>query len=318
MILDGYGANNGFAPSRRPFPPAQPGSRMTAMSEPPRSAPLRKMGVIGYPLSHSVSPAFHQAALDHYGLNMTYERWETPPEHAEWRFGGLRPKEVLGANVTVPYKEFALRFVDSLDETARLIGAVNTIVNIGGHLTGYNTDAAGFLRALKEDGAFDPAGKAAHVLGAGGAARAVVFALAGAGARSIAVANRTSARSEALVGDVRKEIAGATVEAIEWGASAGGVDLIVNTTSMGMRNGGAEDASPLSADEIPRGALVVDLVYNPELTPLLAAASEAGARTLGGLPMLIYQGAEAFEMWIGRKAPIEVMNEAARAALAMA
>lgn len=285
------------------------------MSQPERGAPLRRMGVIGYPLGHSVSPAFQQAALDHYGLKMTYERWETPPERAEWRFGGLRPKDVLGANVTVPYKEFAFRFVDDLDETARRIGAVNTIVNIGGRLTGYNTDAPGFLRAVREDADFDPAGRSALVLGAGGAARAVAFALAEAGAAPIFIANRTAERAAALAAGVREELPAASVQTVPWGEAPAESALIVNATTMGMSHGGAEGESPLPAERIPSGALVVDLVYNPETTPLLEAAEAAGARTLDGLPMLIYQGAEAFEMWVGRKAPVDVMKAAARAAM---
>ena len=285
------------------------------MSQPERGAPLRRMGVIGYPLGHSVSPAFQQAALDHYGLKMTYERWETPPERAEWRFGGLRPKDVLGANVTVPYKEFAFRFVDDLDETARRIGAVNTIVNIGGRLTGYNTDAPGFLRAVRDDAGFDPAGRPALVLGAGGAARAVAFALAEAGAAPIFIANRTAERADALAEAVRAEMTDASVETVPWGKVLAESRLIVNATTMGMSHGGAEGESPLSAERIPPASLVVDLVYNPETTPLLEAAKAAGASTLGGLPMLIYQGAEAFEMWVGRKAPIDVMKAAARAVM---
>lgn len=274
------------------------------------------MGVIGHPIKHSVSPAFHQAALDHYGLNMSYEAWETPEEHVEWRLGSLRPKDVLGANVTVPYKEFAYRFVDTLDDTARRIGAVNAIVNIGGHLTGYNTDANGFGRSLLEEGGFDATGSNVHLLGGGGAARAVVFALAEAGARSIVIANRTRKRAEALVQDARSEFSDASIEVADWGSHPGNADLIVNTTSMGMRKGTAEKDSPLQAAVIPASALVVDLVYNPEVTPLLEKASHAGARTLGGLPMLVYQGAEAFEMWVGHKAPIEIMLNAARSALA--
>ncbi len=271
--------------------------------------------MIGYPLGHSVSPAFQQAALDHYGLKMTYERWETPPERADWRFGGLRPKDVLGANVTVPYKEFAFRFADDLDEMARRIGAVNTIVNIGGRLTGYNTDAPGFLRAVREDGGFDPTGLPALVLGAGGAARALAFALAEAGAAPIFIANRTADRATALAADVREALSGASVETVPWGEAPAESRLVVNATTIGMRHGGAEGESPLPAERIPPESLVVDLVYNPESTPLLEAAAAAGARSLDGLPMLIYQGAEAFEMWIGRDAPIDVMKAAARAAM---
>lgn len=283
----------------------------------PSKPPLRIAGVIGYPLQHSVSPAMHQAAFDALGLRVAYERWETPPDRLEWRIASLRHQGMLGASVTVPYKESVLWLVDELDDLARKTGAVNTVVNRAGRLFGYNTDAPGFLRALTEDARFEPKGKRVLLLGAGGAARAVGIGLLQSGVASLAIANRTQARAEAL----RQALLstgttdGAVISVLPWGALPNAPDLIVNATSIGMRHSSAEGQSPVSTSQISSGSLVYDLVYNPPETPLLKAARQAGARTLGGLPMLVYQGAMAFELWTGRKPPLDVMFHAARQAL---
>ncbi|MEE9285998.1 MAG: shikimate dehydrogenase [Dehalococcoidia bacterium] len=288
------------------------------MSEQPAKAPLRLIGVIGYPLQHSVSPAMHQAALDQMGLRMAYQRWETPSHQLEWRVAALRNPELLGANVTVPYKERVMAMLDDVDSVARRTGAVNTIVNQGKRLRGYNTDVSGFLRALTEDGAMDPSGKRALVLGAGGAARAVAVALLDARIARLAISNRTPARAEALRDALAPDAtkAGAELALLSWGTVASDIDLIVNATSVGMKHSPAEGQSPLAGASIPSGVLVCDLVYNPAETPLLRAARAAGARTLGGLPMLVYQGADALELWVGRRPPVDVMLRAAREALA--
>lgn len=271
-------------------------------------------GIIGYPLGHSISPVFQQAAFNSLGIAATYERWPTPPDEMERRVQKLRQPNILGANVTVPHKERVIALLDEIDPIARRIGAVNTIVNRNGRLTGHNTDAPGFLRSLTNDAGFSPQGKAVVVLGAGGAARAVMFALAQAGAKSIALCNRTESRAEALATAVRSQ-ADAAITVLPWGAALPRVDLIVHTTTMGMRGGNDEQVSPLGVHQIPKAALVCDLVYNPAETPLIAAAKTAGAQTLGGLPMLVYQGAIAFELWTGREAPADVMLAAARKAL---
>ena len=226
--------------------------------------------------------------------------------------------EVWGANVTVPHKEAVFEAVDQLDPTAAAVGAVNTVVARDGRLTGYNTDVGGFLRALTHDARFDPAAARVLLLGAGGAARAVVVTLAQAGAAHVTVANRTLARAETVA-----ELAsshGLSAQSIpldgqalrETGATW---DLIVNTTSIGMWHSAAENQSPMAASLIPSGALVYDLVYNPPITPLLEAALAAGTRTLSGLSMLVYQGAESFTLWTGMEAPVEEMMTAARQAL---
>ena len=277
------------------------------------------VGIIGFPVGHSVSPAFQQAALGHLGINARYERWETPPEHLAPRILGLRRPGILGANVTVPHKQNVISLLDDIDEAAERIGAVNTVVNRGGRLSGYNTDAPGFLRALKEDGGLSPQGKRALILGAGGAARAVTFALLGDGAAAIVITNRTASRAEALAETLQSvgQTSGLSskVSTTAWGSTLVGGDLIVNATTIGMRGGDDEGRSPLDGVAIPSDALVCDLVYNPSETPLLRDARLAGARVLGGLPMLVYQGTIAFEMWTGRQAPAGVMLKAAGEAL---
>ena len=280
---------------------------------------MRRAGIIGYPLGHSVSPAFQQAAFDHHGLDVRFEVWETPPDSLREVVTGLRAPDALGANVTVPHKAAVIPFLDRLSEPARQVGAVNLIVNRDGLLEGHNTDTTGFLRALREDGAFDPTGKRALLLGSGGAARAVAHVLLDQGVAALTIANRTPERARQLAADLGS---GASVSAVSLEASDlavdGGWHLIVNCTTVGMRHSPGEGRSPISSASIPSGALVCDLVYNPPETPLLREAARAEARTLGGLPMLVYQGAEAFQLWTGMEAPLTVMFQAARQALNMA
>jgi len=280
---------------------------------------ITQVGIIGFPLGHTISPAFHQAALDALGLAWRYTAWRTAPEELAARVQGFREPHHAGSNVTVPHKEMVLKLLDQIDPVAKRIAAVNTIVNREGHLHGYNTDAPGFIRGLREDGGFEPRGKHALVLGAGGAAKGIAFALADAGVADLTVTNRSPGRSAELAQMLRRDpaLAKVRVHLAPWGAAPeAGTELIVNTTTLGMRGGAAEQESPLAAKQIPAGALVNDLVYTPPETPLLRMAKQAGARTLGGLPMLIYQGAYSFELWTGKKPPIEVMFAAARKALA--
>ncbi len=290
------------------------------------------VGLIGYPVKHSVSAAFHQAAFDHMGMRAQYLLWEVPPEDLEEKLKELREPDHLGANVTIPHKEAVIPLLDHVDEMARRIGAVNTIVNQGGHLVGFNTDAQGFLTALRGEGEFEPQGRRAVLVGAGGAARAAAFMLLEAGIGTLAIVNRNLDRADALVQDLergqkgRKEAARGGQEgrttAYPWEPEAlaralDNCDLVVNCTPLGTRSSQWEGHSPLSAALIPPSALVYDLVYNPPETPFLAEARKAGARTLPGLPMLLYQGAASFQLWTGRKAPVEVMYAAARRALGL-
>ena len=274
------------------------------------------VGIIGYPLGHSVSPVFQQAALDHHRMDARYEAWETPPEELEGRLRSLRSPDMLGANVTLPHKEAVIPYLDLLTPEARRTGAVNTIVHTGDGLEGHNTDIPGFLRALREDGEFEPSGKRVLLLGAGGAARAVAYALVGQGIAGLSIANRTVERAQSLVSDLDTPIATALALDAAALSTLDGWDLVVNCTTLGMHHSAAENETPIPASLIPPDTLACDLVYNPQETPLLRAAAQAGARTLGGLPMLVYQGAEAFRLWTAREPPIDVMFDAARRALA--
>jgi shikimate dehydrogenase len=287
------------------------------------------VGLIGFPLKHSISPAFQQAAFDHLGIRARYEAWETPPERVAAVVQQLRNSRYWGMNVTIPHKEAILPLLDTIEPQARGLGAVNTVVNDHGRLVGYNTDATGFLQALRLEGGFDPRACRALVLGAGGVARAVVGALVDASSASVCIVNRNRQRAERLAETIGCLTAGprsaqplTTLEVIDWEEpqirrAVKSVDLIVNCTPMGMRHGPDEGKSPLGDMAIPATALVYDLVYVPAVTPLLRQAQQSGARTLGGLAMLVYQGAAAFELWTGQSAPTKIMIDAATAALGL-
>ena len=306
------------------------------------------VGLIGYPVGHSVSPPMQQAAFDHYGLDVRYELWETEAAKLGTMMQALASPTTLGANVTVPHKEAVMSLVDELDDLAYEVGAVNTIVNLGGRLTGYNTDASGFLRALQREGGFDPQGATAVLIGAGGVARAAGFALGRSGVKLLIITDiivdKAHGLAQELGGSLRrtqgppprscydaKDVGGVAsldfevhnvpdIEALSpddmrFTQAVSGCDLLVNCSPVGMKHSTDEGKSPVEADLIPKGALVYDVVYNPLETRLLADAEKAGARALGGLAMLVYQGAHAFELWTGKSAPIEIMFEAAKGAL---
>jgi shikimate dehydrogenase len=285
---------------------------------------MKYVGLIGYPLGHSISPLFQQAAFDYLGLDIRYELWQTESARLSAAIEGIRQPSRLGANVTIPYKEAVLPLLDELDALALEIGAVNTIVNRGGRLVGYNTDAGGFLQALRCEGGFDPAGKSVVVLGAGGAARAVSFVLARTGAKSLFITDIIAERAHGLVSDLERSLARergpgsrSCVAALEMNLAdvLSGCDLLVNCTPIGMKHSATEGESPLAEELIPKEALVYDIVYNPIETPLLQKARMAGVRTLSGLAMLVYQGAAAFELWTGSEPPIDIMFKAANKAL---
>ena len=276
----------------------------------------QNIALFGYPLSHSISPAFQQAALDSLSIEASYTARPTPPEGLASEVERLRADDHLGANVTIPHKERVRECLDGLDSWAETVGAVNTIVKDDGRLVGHNTDGYGFLRSLEERGGFPPEGKSVLVLGAGGAARAAVFALADRGAGTVLIANRTVERGDALAADVRgRSLNADSIPLGEAHAAARRVDLIVNSTSIGMEPGANAGLSPLDSADINPHALVYDMVYTPQQTPLMEEARRAGAKVLGGLWMLVYQGAAAFEMWTSREAPVDLMHEAGLRAL---
>jgi len=286
----------------------------------------RYIGLIGYPIKHSISPYFQQAALDYYQLDICYEAWETEPAQLQDIVNNLRKPQNVGANVTTPHKEAVLPLLNEVDDLALSIGAVNTIVKKGDRLLGFNSDAYGFIKVLDKEGHFDPEGKRIVILGAGGAAKAVGFALVQKNASSLVIINRTFERAQTLADSLASystdsssglETAKTEVAALPW-QSLGShqtfshCHLIINCTTMGMKHSSQEGQSPLSLEVIPRGVLVYDLVYNPWPTPLLKLAQKAGADILGGLPMLVYQGAASFKLWTGRQAPVDIMFSKAK------
>ena len=276
----------------------------------------QRLGIIGHPIGHSISPLFQQAALDAIGLDATYQAWDVAPDEVGEFVARMRQDGTLGINVTVPHKEAVIPLLDEVDDWASTAGAVNTVVNRDGRLTGHNTDGVGFLRALREGAGFEPQGRTVLVLGAGGSARGVVYALIRAGVSRLTIANRTLERAERLVALAAEY--GITAEAVplsESPAAARDAELIVNCTSVGMVHGPDENGTPLLARDIPATSLVNDLVYNPLETPLLREARLANAGTLSGIEMLVYQGAASYEMWTGRAAPVDVMLETATAVM---
>ncbi len=275
-----------------------------------------RVGIIGYPLGHSISPAFQQAALDELEIDARYVAWPTPSEELAARVDSLRASDVLGANVTVPHKQAVMPMLDEVLPVAESIGAVNTIINRDGLLIGANTDASGFTRSLEQEAKFSAARKRALIVGAGGAARAVAFGLAWEGVSELVIVNRTAERAAKLARDVSEATATETRGGgFEDVSNAASFDLIVNCTSMGMAGGPEPERVPPIESLLRRGVLVCDLVYNPQVTPLLSLARERGARVLGGIGMLVYQGAAAFEFWTEREPPEDIMYSAALKAL---
>ena len=278
-----------------------------------------RVGLIGHPLTHSISPRFQQAAFDALGIDARYQAWDIEPEEAPLVIAGLRLPDALGANVTIPYKESALRSMDRLHETVRFVGALNTIVNRRGTLEGYNTDVPGFQRALAETG-FDPKGAAAVLWGAGGAARAVAWALLWREVGGLTIVNRTAARAGRLrhdlsthPGQVRLRAYGAADPLAQ--AALGACDLVVQCTSVGLRGSATEGQAPFNVSLLRPDAVLFDLVANPPATPLVQAARADGRRAVGGLPMLVYQGASSFELWTGCEPPLATMFAVAETAM---
>ncbi len=269
-------------------------------------------GLFGYPVAHSFSPAMHNAAFQALELNWIYLPLEVKPEQLGQAVDGLRAFNMAGVNVTVPHKEAVIPYLDKLDQGAAAIGAVNVIVNYEGKLTGYNTDGAGFTRALKEETGFNPLHKKVVILGAGGAARAVAVQLTLEGAKEIVLVNRTVPRAQALAQTVERM--GTPGRVLTWqepqlAEAMSGADLVVQSTSIGMHPA-VDYCPPVPQGVFRPGQLVCDLVYNPMETKFLSAAAKAGATTVSGLGMLLYQGVLAFELWTGLDAPVEEMKKA--------
>ena len=278
---------------------------------------MKKSGILGCPLGHSISPCFQNAAFTNLGIEATYEAWPVVTAELPERIQNLRESDFLGANVTIPYKELVIPLLDEIDDWALKIGSVNTIVNQAGLLIGYNTDTVGFLRAISEYGNYEPSGQDVLLIGAGGAARAAAHALMEAGVKTLWIANRTYDRVKRLADELLEigEVKPIGLGGPEFRKSAASVSLIVNSTSLGMKHTPEAHINPLEGLNIASSTLVTDMVYNPLDTPMLIAAENRGCRILSGLPMLVLQGAASFELWTGDGAPVDVMFSAARQAL---
>ena len=259
------------------------------------SGTTKVVGVWGYPVGHSRSPVMHNAALASLGLDWVYVPFEVAPETIKAAVEAIRALGLIGVNVTVPLKELVLPYLDEIDADAARVGSVNTICNVGGKLVGYSTDGAGFLRSLKEVGqAMD--NRRVYLLGAGGSARAVAFALASQGC-FCTIANRTRERADELAAAVNVVYPN-HAEAAGWGTGTNMIDLLVNTTSVGM-SPNPDEMPALPPEVFDAKPFVYDLIYAPAQTRLLADADAAGCGTMNGVKMLVQQGAISLSLWTG-------------------
>jgi shikimate dehydrogenase len=284
---------------------------MPASAEVRIGGATRLVGVIGWPVDHSLSPVIHNAAFAAAGLDWAYVPLPVPSDGLREALEGLGALGLAGANVTMPHKTEAAELIERRSPDAELLRAVNAILVRGDGLEGHNTDVGGFDRFLRRDAGFDPAGRSALLYGAGGAARACALALARAGLRRLTVAARDGARGE----DLRTIATSLGVDVDVVGpedATGRRFDLVVNATPVG----GAADPDHASLPDLDGDVLVVDLLYDPTTTSLQRRAREAGATAFGGIGLLVEQAALSFELWTGTPAPLEVMSAAALAALA--
>ncbi len=277
----------------------------------------KTVGVFGYPVTHSLSPAMQNAAIESAGLDMVYLPFSVEPSKLREAVSAVRALNMAGVNLTIPHKEAVMEYLDEISDEARIIGAVNTIVNDNGRLIGYNTDGRGYLQSVREEAGFEPAGKSIVIIGAGGAARGIINALAREGAASIAIANRTIPRAERLAAEFKPLYPAVTItplplEGDHLRATLQSASLVVNTTSLGMEGRGKVD---IALDELPKHSTVSDIVYNPRTTDLFRRAADLGLAAHGGLGMFVCQGALGFTLWTGREAPVAVMRSAAEEAL---
>lgn len=266
------------------------------------SGKTRVVGIFGDPVTHSLSPCMQNAAIHASGLDAVYVPFHVTSAQLCDAMAGIRALGILGVNLTIPHKEAACSLVDELDEQAALIGAINTIVHQGGRLKGYNTDGVGLLKALKMELGVDVAGKRVLLLGAGGAARAALVALAQAGAKEIGIANRTRKRAQALVEGLASEFSGTAFAHHDLAGSLcienkESFDLVVNTSAVGLKG---ESFGFCVADCLKPAGAVYDMVYAPAPTALINEAIASGRRAADGLSMLIAQGEAAFQLWFDR------------------
>lgn len=265
-------------------------------------------GIFGYPVKHSKSPVFQTAAFEHLGINAVYVPFCVKPENISLAINSIRALNIKGVNITVPFKEEAVKYVDEISEEVKVIGALNTIKNIDGYLVGYNTDWFGFIEGLKEIEP-DIEGKKVLVIGAGGASRAVVYGLLRENTDKIYIANRTVQRAQNIMEDFKNfyRVADQIIQPIgldQIEKYLENINILVNTTSVGLND---EDQPIFNYDKLKQDHCVVDIIYKQ--TKLLKKAQEKGCKFQDGYPMLIHQGARSFEIWTDKKAPVEIMRK---------
>jgi shikimate dehydrogenase len=271
----------------------------------------RVCGVIGDPIEHSLSPILHNAAFNSLNLDCAFLAFKVKSAEVGNAINGMRALGIVGLNVTMPHKKSVISHLDEIDQTAKFLNAVNTIHNKNGKLLGFNTDGVGVLKALKENGV-NPAGKKVLLLGSGGAARAIAYALAKE-ADELVVLNRTVEQAKELASLLnrtfsKKVVADSlTPSAIQ--ENLRGCDILVNATSVGMKPNANQ--SLIAPEWLKPNLAVMDIVYDPMETKLAKDAKSAGSKVVSGVEMLIYQGAASFEIWTGKSAPVEVMRKAA-------
>jgi len=271
---------------------------------------------LGQPVAENPTGAMQEAAFHALGLNWRYLTIEVPPAKLCDAIMGVRAFGMQGINLTIPHKVAVIEYLDEIAPDAAIIGAVNTVRRSDNRLIGENTDGKGFLRGVRADAGVDPKGKRVVILGAGGAARAIVTELALAGASDVLVLNRSASRGEQMVADVLSKT-NAPIRFAQWlgtYAVPGDTDILVNATSIGLYPD-VDSMPPVTLDSAHPGMLVCDVVFNPPETLLIRAARRRGLAVLDGLAMLVYQGVIGFELWTGQKAPEEVMKDALRRAL---
>lgn len=269
--------------------------------------------ILGHPVSHSLSPAMHNSAFSALGLDCAYVAFDISPEAIGKAVQAVRTLGISGVNITIPHKESIIPHLDGIAPDAEFTGAVNTVKNDGGKLSGHNTDVGGFLRAVREDLGIEPEGSKVFLAGAGGAARAVMSAFCMNGAEKIYVLNRTHDKALRLASDFGERFGKIKIEPVKFGdvkaieSGLGKADILVNSTSSGMDG---REVLDLPLDKMKKTSVVYDLVYKPRETRLVKEARGLGLKAAGGLGMLLYQGALSFEIWTGRQAPVDVMRKA--------
>jgi shikimate dehydrogenase len=280
--------------------------RVSQPVQPAINAATRLCAVYGSPIRHSASPAMHNAAFAALGLDWRYLAFEVDPKNLRAAIEGAKAMNFAGINLTVPHKLLAVEMVDALDASAKEWGAVNTIRFGSEGAVGYNTDADAIVTALREDLKLEPRGAKVLLLGAGGAGRTAALKLASENVAELFLVNRTTCKAETIAAEIKKQLPDVKVSV---GYPKGGVDLILNATSLGLK---PDDTSPLDEKQfsLKQTRAVYDMIYRPAETKLLAAAKAAGRRTANGLGMLLHQGAKAFEIWTGQPAPLAVMRRA--------